>query len=165
MAREIGVSDSTITRHYNGDTKSLPHMSTIQKLVTRYHVSPPSGMGLDDTQGFAEPELTPLPLDDATPAEAPLSPDQHRWQVGRAMAGLSGYRPGDVILMDMAVKPQDGDDVVAQIEDMRGAAATVLRRYHRGWILGGADTEPEFVDAKRVRISGTVVKMWRNRDG
>jgi hypothetical protein len=169
MAREIGKAESTITRHWNGRSKSLPHMSTVVALANRYKIAPPPGFGAEGemTQGFREPEVEPI--EPPPDVKAELNPDQYVWRINTDALLLAGYLPGDECIIDMSLrdKVRDNDIVISTIEDMRGGADSVLRIYKKGWLFGaaaGAAIEPEYVDNKRVAIMAVVIKSWRTRD-
>lgn len=167
IAREIGVSESTITRHWNGESKSLPHISTIRKLIERYQLAPPpalGALGAVQTGGFSEPEVILANESDYAERET-LNPNQSIWIVGRSFSAIAGYRAGDRFLLDMSLTPRDGDDVVANIYDRSGkGAATVLRKFRRAWLFADGNTDPEFADGRGVAVMGVIVKSWRSRD-
>jgi len=160
FAQDAGISHTTLSRALNPN-EPPPNFraDTIAKLISL------SGQPAPDSvraTGMAEPDVLPIaPANDD--AAGHLGPDRHEWQVGASFSRLAGYRPGDRLLVDMAERPCDGDDVLVQIEDMKGGATTHLRRFRRGWVLAGPETEPEYVDGIRVRVAGVVVKSWRLR--
>lgn len=158
VARSCGLSPSTLTRFMNDPAATnVLNGSTMALIEKSYGISDgPAG-------GFAEPDVE-LVVETRGQGEA-FGPNRHRWRVGRNFAALSGYRPGDILTIDMSIPPAEGDDVIAQIEDMKGGAITVLRRLRRGWLIGGSDEIPEFIDGMRVRVAGVVIESVRRRDG
>lgn len=155
IATRCGVSPSTLTRFMNDPTTTTVLSVPVMALIESAYATP------QPTMGFAEPDVTPLAPENEGTADD-MGPDRHVWRVGEHFTGLAGYLPGDRLLADMSLQPVDGDDVLVQIEDMRGGATTHLRKFRRGWAFSSAD-DPEFVDGLRVRVAAVIVKSWRER--
>lgn len=156
IARESGVAPSTLTRVVND-----PNATTVLSAPVMAAIEARFG-ATGEPPGMAEPEVAMIAPPSASAAET-LGPDTHLWRVGGQFAGLPGYLPGDVLTASMAVKPAEGDDVILQIEDMRGGATTHLRKFRRGWAFGDSTVEPEYVDGVRVRVAAVVIEMKRSR--
>lgn len=112
-------------------------------------------------QGFAEADAQ-IDRDISELDGHALSPNQSVWIVGAKFTTLPGYAPGDRFLLDMGVEAREGDDVLANIADLKGGAETVLRRLSKGWLVGNL-SEPLWVDDVRVRIMGVVTRRWWSR--
>lgn len=92
------------------------------------------------------------------------------WTVKGHSLALSGYLPGDRILVDMrhGADARSGDVVVAQVYDvMSGTAKTLLRQYQRPALVSHsadpADWKVYVVDQENVAIRGVVTACWRTR--
>jgi hypothetical protein len=184
LARLTGVSPTTLTRVLN-DPKAKHTLSatTIDAIVRATGYPPPDFAGSE-----AGNALHPLPpaqgqeldglklpaetgdarIDDAVRFLCQADDNFTPWRLNtRALEGL-GYLPGDVVIVDLAQKPEAGDVVVAQIYKARGAD-TVFRLYAKPFLTAAANDRvmrpPLLVDDDRVAIRGTVIAMFRPHRG
>jgi hypothetical protein len=173
IAKEIGVAASTLTRLLNspeGSTATL-HARTISKLqeysgISLFvggDVSAPPG-----PRGLAE-DAVPFDAKSADPAvsaaiKALIGGRQAAdpWTIRtRALEGI-GYRPGDVVIVDLGRQPAPGDVVCAQVYDWgRSDAETVMRIYEPPFLVAASLDEqlrrPLMVDNERVIIKGVLL--------
>lgn len=172
LATDAGLSDTTITRFLNDDehTSALSAL-TVSRIAESVGVAPPGG---DAPTGFRE-DATPYDAGEPAPAndgprvlEAWLAahPDASPWLMRSDVLALAGVRQGDVIIVDMAITPREGDVVCAQIYEGMNAR-TVFRIWQQPYIvgapLGGGPVRPELVDGRRVVIRGVMVQLIRRR--
>jgi len=168
IARKAGVNQTTVTRAYKNpeNYQNVMSTSTIMRIVNEHKVPPPPLPGFGQAVGFAEPEV--IPIEDPDLRGDDLTPDQYAIEVNTRAMMDAGYMPGDMMLVDMAETPRDGDAVIAQnYDNQQGTAETVFRRFkppHLVAISPDHDQfEPLYVDGKKVMIVGVVVKSWRCR--
>lgn len=168
MAREVGMSESAFTRHWNGQIKSLPRLDSIRKLVAHYKIPPPAGMMGEQPapSGFAESEATKY---EGSPGRIVAS-HQSIWTVKSPVLATLGMLPGDRFILDPLVAARDYDVVLAQVYDFdRDTAETVLRIYFEKFLVVPTyltDRTPRLhVDNNSIKIMGVVIESWRTRDG
>jgi hypothetical protein len=178
LANRIGKSPTTLTRFLN-DPKAHHELrlDTVRRIVEATGVQPPLATAGEagppshraEVDGLAlKVETGDLRVDDAVrylcAADANLSP----WRLNTRAVELMGYLPGDIVIVDLAASPQDGDVVVAQIYNARGAD-TVFRLYAKPYLMAAANDRisraPMLVDDKAVAIRGVAVAMFRPRRG
>lgn len=148
IAIQAGLSPSTLTRFVND-----PASTTVLSGTTMARIEAAFA-------GFTEPDVELLADHDGGEA---LTPNQSIWRVGGTFVGLPGYLAGDFLLLDMAVAPQNGDDVLVTIDNLRGGGKTFLRKFRNQWAFGGMATDPDYVDNARVVVIGVILKSWRSR--
>lgn len=94
------------------------------------------------------------------PARAP-------WVLKSRALEVEGFRPGDVLVVDLNASAQAGDVVCAQIYDWQNHAATqtVFRVYEAPFLISAgydrSDRKPRLVDGETVVIKGVVTGMVR----
>lgn len=173
LARRAGVAASTIHRALDPTGTFIMTVTTLTKISQELGIPLPPGLLAGQPQspylsnGFAESELEAL--DGAPQAEGKAAVNQGVWRISSRALELEGYLPGDVVIVDMGVKPSPGDIVCAQIYNFaRGTAETVLRLYEPPYLIGraierGMQPKPALIDGERVVVVGTVVRMIRER--
>lgn len=181
IAKEIGKPASTLTRPLKPSDPgtSMPHQTTIDKIVARYNIAPPNlslpGSQRAPLRGFSE-DAVPYSHDNGSPLDAAVKalvagkPNADPWLIRSRSLELAGYLPGDVVIIDLSARPVPGDAVCAQTEVdlVKGTATTVMRIYERpgsSTILVAASLDPNLrapiaVD-DRVSIMGVIVGMVR----
>lgn len=124
--------------------------------------------GFDEGEASAYGEVDTDPLVDI--AVAALR-DGHGnslepWVLRTGALENAGYRPGDVLMVDAAATPKEGDVVRAQIFDRQGGGETAFRIYHRPFLVAASTARrfltPQMID-DRVEIRGVVVASFRPR--
>lgn len=161
FAQKAGIAPSTILRALAaaGDFDLDPR--TVRKLRDTYGLPPPGGAAT----GFSEPDLAPYEAEDGE-ADMPAAPNVYLKRVGSRVMELDGILPGDVLTLDMARVPAQGDTVEAQVYALdRPVAETVLRLYDPPYLLARtldpAHAKPLLVDGERVRIAAVLVRLAR----
>ncbi|HRN83258.1 MAG TPA: hypothetical protein PK857_00440 [Hyphomicrobium sp.] len=168
LAREAGLSPSTILRALDETNPSSLERRTIRKIVDKHGGPAPT---FADAQfspgGFSEPELTTVYLDTPVFAGATLSPDQYVKEVNSRALELAGWPAGTQALFDMSVEPQPGDVVEAQIYNhVRGTAETIPRLFDPPYIVArtadpDVNQKPQLVDGVNVKIMAVAIKsLW-----
>ena len=161
------ISPSTIYRWLDPGYPFNPSLAKIRQIARAFNVPMPQLDGAESFQGFAEDELQPIAAEDF--AGLPAGADQGRWRITSRVLELAGYKPGDVVLVDLALAPKTGDTVCVQMYDFdTGSAKTRLRIYNHPFVET-ATMDPRLkepavlVDGKSVVIVGTVIRMVRVR--
>lgn len=169
MARAAQVSPSTIYRALDPDSSFVTTVTTLSRISEATGVALPhgllSGQAAYSPPGFNTTELSEV--EDATSKGG--KSNQSAYKIESRTLELEGYLPGDVVIIDMTVKPVPGDIVCAQIFNFnRGSADVVLRLYDAPYLTGRAmdrniQPKPVLIDNERVVIIGTVTRMIRDR--
>jgi transcriptional regulator with XRE-family HTH domain len=176
IAREIGVSTSTLTKPANNpDHPHVMSFSTIAKIARRYHIPPPSGMGDELAAllpGFAADEASPFKFDGPPDFNALIKayiadrPGIDPWRLNARALELAGYVPGDVMIVDLNAAPRTRDVVVAQVFDHEmSRTETVWRLYERPYLVA-ATTDPSLlrpIHEDAAAIKGVVLVSFRAR--
>lgn len=179
IADEAGLSDTTLTRLRRENDGTLLDV-TIQAIKQRHQVPGPFDNMLSGNGRilYAREEATPYDVaaeDDANLKRAIEALVAKRnavfcYRLKTRALELSGYLPGDIVLVDQNRPPAHNDAVCAQIVDYRtGSAETVWRLFQQ---VGGVrllqpraqDAEAfagYVVDDDRVSIAGVIVGAVR----
>ncbi len=170
IATRAGISPSTIYRALEEDGQFVMSTTKLAQVADAFGEDVPDFQAdrAAKPAGFAEDELVRF---EGSAAGLPDTPPHNQgfWTITNNALSLEGYRPGDIVVVDMGVEPQPGDVVCAQVYNFnRGTAETVLRVYAPPYLLvrtmdAGFDLKPLYVDNERVVIRGTVVRMVRER--
>ena len=166
IADRAGVGTSTLYRWMDEGRTDSPSHAALLSLSEAFGVPLPGARTAAPGPGFQESGLARL---DPPEQEMPENPNQSWWRVRDRALELAGFLPGDQVLLDQSVQPRRGDAVVAQIYDTKlGAAETVLRLYaFPALVTRTNDAEftdrADVIDADRVKVMGTVVRLLRDR--
>jgi len=94
-----------------------------------------------------------------------IGPGVDPWVMKSRALEHAGYLPGDILIVDLNAKPQDGDAVCAQIYDRNGKTETAFRIYEYPFLIAAsADPDlrrPVLVDNERASIRGVVMASIR----
>lgn len=176
LAKEAGFANSTLTRFVKSSSEGLLSPATIQAIAEKAHVDPPVGsIATTALAGFREDGV---PYTAAMAAADGTKPAVNALIAGRADASaffmksdvlaLTGIRKGDVLIIDMAATPHQGDIVCVQVESGH-SAKTIFRIFQPPHLLVGAAFDPgavrpEIIDGVRVRIAGVMTELLRRRE-
>ena len=177
LARLSETDPATLTRFMNRpDWPSLLSSRTIQKIVDASGIAPPTGM-------FAAPATRQTGF---RAIETSAYNHEHD-EIGAAIEAMKGgrnaiepmtlrssaldaigYRPGDIMLVDMNLTaPRDGDIVCAQFARASGEVETVFRLYRDGWLVGTSSDPAALIPRNSrdpsVNIMGIVTASLRRR--
>lgn len=178
LATRAGLDHSTLSRFLRGSREGhiLRHSSIVKIeqasgiLFAAGQAAPPPPR----PAGFTELEATPLALDRAEAGHAAIEAviagcnNAGPWVLrSRALEAL-GYRPGDILVVELGAEPRAGDVVCAQVYDWtRGQAETVFRLYQPPCIIAVSPDagllRPHIVDGPQVTIRGVVTHTIRLR--
>lgn len=168
MARDIGLSPSSLTRHMQPNFTRQPRIETLRKIASHYGVAIPQRLlgSTEPPRGFAETDAEPLSGYDVS--EPGWNANQSDWRVKSGVLAAMGCMPGDTIRFDAAVEPVFGDIVIAQHYRPRHTNAdTVMRLYMPPYLvaaeIGRPSIEPITIGSDNVVIMGTMVKRWSLR--
>jgi transcriptional regulator with XRE-family HTH domain len=177
LAVNSGMAASTVTRFVNDESNVTSITQSKLEQVARYTGFRPHQMPGLGRPGFAEPDAVPFDKDDGDHPEwiraAVAAARQGKngvdaWVMkGGALDGI-GILPGDVVIIDLNMRPKANDVVVAQVVDYStGSAETVMRVYQPPFVVAHSmrlgPIRPEQVDEERVSIAGTRVGLLRAR--
>jgi transcriptional regulator with XRE-family HTH domain len=183
LANRAGLDHSTLTRFMAGGREGhVLRFSTIRKLESvsglgftgQGNFAKPLGEAKGHTGGFAENEAVPYRPGQESASDGVIAAaigqknTADAWVLrSRALEGL-GYRPGDVLIVDLAAHPQPGDVVCAQVVDwQKGVAETVFRSYRPPCLVAVTPDEsllqPHIIDHAAVTIKGVVTHLIRRR--
>lgn len=177
LAQDSGFANTTLTRFIKPTSKGVLSPATIQAVAETAGVEPPAGLL------GAERNVSAFREDGAPYTSAMSSEDGTRAAVAALIAGrndaapfliktdvlaLAGIRKGDVLIIDMAATPRQGDVVCVQVETGAGAK-TIFRIFQPPHLLVGASLDPnavrpELVDGLRVRVAGVMTELLRRRE-
>ena len=166
LAKQAGVSTTAITRLFDDDYSGSMNAASIAKIARAAGYPAPSNFGgVEQHQGFSEPEATPF----AGPAERQLTANQSIWTVGTPALVAMGLMPGDRFLLDQSMKPANRDIVVVQQYDhATGTAETLLRVYADGFAVTPLylveGTPRLWIDGSNTACMGVVLESWRTRN-
>lgn len=176
IAREAGLSDTTLTRMFHKGYSGTLSTMTRKRLCETYGVPTPEeweAAGRPPVGGLAEEAVPYQPGRGDADTDAAVRALLHGRKGVDAMVLKTrsledaGYLPGDVVILDTTLPAKDRDLVCAQVYEA-GGATTVWRRYDAPYITDltrnpDARKAPELVDGKRVFIVGVVVGMVRRK--
>lgn len=175
IARRARVSPSTISKFEN-DVDNIAQLEqvTVEKLSLASGVDFWTYDADHPRLGLHEGEARPF-LQDGYDDAIARAVDAFRaggnavdaWQLRSSALELAGYLPGDVLLVDLNAKPEDGDVVCAQVYDRFGRAETQFRLFQRPFVVAASISRdafrPQIVDEDRVIIRGVVIGLVRPR--
>ena len=161
IARALGVKPVDILPEFFVEDRSIPgEVSDVEAEpfdLDTLPAAPPPGV-----------HVSP-PRPDAAIAKAidiliDNNPDRHAFTLRSRALELEGYKPGDILIIDMKKPPRNGEIVCAQIYAGLDAT-TVFRQYMPPFLLPASRAkkyrEPLLVDNMRVKIMGTVIHTLR----
>lgn len=173
LARQAGLTPQTFSKFRNDpDQKAVLDTRTVEKIAAISPIPHYQNKRGAMPEGFDEGESSPFegsvdPLLEKT-VRALLAGNQNllAWRLGTNALENSGYRSGDVLIVDAGAAPKDGDVVCAQIYDQRGGAETAFRIYHKPFLIASSNAPrfmiPRMIDG-RVELRGVVVTSLRGR--
>lgn len=167
IAKRADVKPSTIYRWFDDKFSHVPSYSAIRRIAAAFSIDLP-GASIQRS-GFAESDAARY---EGPPAEfAGLTPDQSDWTLTTRALELAGFKPGDVVRLDMKAVPEPGDAVFAQVYNFElGTAETRFRLYDPPYLVTrtmdpSVNDRPLYVDGERVVIMGPIVRTVRTRFG
>ncbi len=185
LAAAIGVTTTTITKFLNNrDYTSTPGPQTIAALEEFFGEAAPSltsrqlaraprlhGLGEEEAEEYRLPEAGGKCGGRTTEqalVEHLCGPGCTPWRLTSAELAGAGYLPGDILIVDLAATPRDGDIVCARLYDAAaGTARTIFRLWQRPWLvtapLGTPRQKPQLVEDEKRAIRGVVVRSLRGR--
>lgn len=176
IAKVAHVSHTTLTRFNRPDYDGTLNSLTVQQIADAMKVPMPGGSEPEvrsrrqPIQADAE-RLSFDDRDDLAGAVTRLAGDRD-WCISLQMSSraleLRGYLPGDILIVDKAVLPQEGDVVAVSFQEFADSPAQVLVRVYEKLVLTAATlqtdlTKPVIVDSDRVTLLGVVTDLIRTR--
>ena len=163
VAKMIGVSRATMTRWCKPNDPTQPLWENISALAAALDSSPPGWKIINAlppaiTIGGTERQLAG-PIETGTLSE---------WRVPDAAMQAKGYMEGDILKVDDAMMPRDGDVVIANLyatEHRLARNAVRLFKAPDYLVTAAVDTANTEIDlaGKTARIIGVVVESIRRR--
>lgn len=177
LAVRAKVDPSLIQKPFNKNYKGKFGTDTLGKIAAA------AGLRVmewpDRPGGLAEAEAIPFEYDQSGDAIAQNVDRAVReltrgrngrdaWQIQGHALELSGYVPGDIVIVDLNMTPRPKDVVCAQVYDWPNRRAeTVFRVYDPPFLLTNSirfgPQKPLLVDDERVSIRGVVDGLFRRR--
>lgn len=180
VARAAKVNPSTLTRFRNSQDRvgvlsatTMAAVSMVSGVPLPQDVHAPAPAAGAALRGFGESEAALWEGEPTDPVSGAL----------RAMTGSAlhlvpwvlrsnallheGFRPGDILIVDLNAEPKPGNIVLAQLYDWQNprGTETVLRLYEPPYLIASGPVEaakrPELIDQKRVVIKGVMQAMLR----
>lgn len=177
IARDGGINPSTLTRFMNDkahrhalSSLTMRRIAEVVKLPLSSDIAGPAVTGLrEEAEPYiatgADPDLRRL-VDILIGGRNGADP----WILTSGVLEAEGYRPGDLVIVDLNALPaKEGDCVCAQVYDRSGATAeTVWRVYNPPFLMaaplvGATRLKPLMVDNDRVVIRGVITDCLRRR--
>lgn len=175
LAARAGLDPSTLSRFLSGQRQGHAlRPSSIRKIETVSGLAMDGGTPTGPAGGFAEAEAAPLAVAERSPLAAIIAAltDGRRnidpWTLNSRALELSGYRPGDTLLVALGETALAGDVVCAQIYDWpTGKAETMFRIFQPPYLVAStadpALLRPHAVDGQQVQVKGVVIHSLRSR--
>jgi DNA-binding Xre family transcriptional regulator len=174
LARAAGVAPTTLTRKLNDpdDTAILSEL-TIARICNFLGISHPNFTDDAPAIGFSDQEAEPYEASLGDPlaavVKAAIGDREHvvAWVLRSRALEDEGYKPGDILIVDLNRMAQAGDIVCAQLYDWErpGRTRTVFRIYHAPYLVGAGPEPgariPHLVDNRTVMIKGVVKFNFR----
>lgn len=173
IARRADMDPSTITTFMRkDDAMRTLHQANMLSISEALGIALPSEAPASG--GFLEAEAAPYVAAEGDPLQeaiGQLCRDANRFPYALRSDVLihEGYRPGDILIVDMAAEPKEGDIVCAQFYGRNDLerTETVFRLLSRRYLLASgphdAAREPREIMDASVRVMGAVVAMLRPR--
>jgi hypothetical protein len=178
LAKAAGVAATTITRKLNDphDTAILSELS-VARIAAHLGIPAPNFLVDDDQRrGFSETEAALWqsegpddPVADAIAAMTGRALHLVPWELKSQALLHEGYRPGDILIVDLNASPKPGDIVLVQLYDWRNRAGTetVFRLYEPPYLIASGPVEaakkPRLIDTAEIGIKGVVQAMLRRK--
>lgn len=174
LARRSGVNASTFAKFKNDpENKSRLEPGTITLIERATGLKAFDTTQTERPRGLGEQESIPYdaePVEVLNEAVRALRSGRNGvdpWVLRSRCLEVAGYVPGDVLMVDMNAKPEQGDVVCAQVYDRLGRAETVFRIFEDPFLvassLDGTFFKPLLIDNERVVVRGVVVASFRDR--
>lgn len=170
LARQAGLSDSTLTRFFNRQGYNGTLDPTAVQRLSEITGIPGPGVVAEPAQTAFRPESRPYQSEDGLHAivEALLGANVHNMAltIETDLLQLAGLRTGDIVVVSKSEPPREEDVVCAQLG--KGALARlVFRIYQPPYLLTacttGSPMRPEVVDNTNVIIIGVVTHILSQR--
>ncbi len=177
LAKRAGLDPSTLSRFLSpAQAGQSLRQSTLRRIaqVTGIPFNGDAGNSATSYAGLAEPEAQPLDVTPSSMASDVLAhlratiPAVDAWTLKSRALELAGYRPGDILFVQLGTPALKGDVVCAQIYDWHAQRTeTVFRIFQPPYLVAAtADAEllrPYGADEESVVIKGVVLHTLRSR--
>jgi phage repressor protein C with HTH and peptisase S24 domain len=177
ISRRAYLSPGALSRFMNDETRaqllSTPTIAAVAE-VTRYPTAATLLGASHISSGFREEEAVAFqgesndPISD-TIANLINSPNRFAYMLQSDALIYEGYKPGDIVIVDMSTNPRDGDIVCVQFyaRNEEERTQTVFRLLSRRYLIAASPYNPtreprEILDAS-TKIMGTVIASIRKR--
>lgn len=174
LSRETALNASTFSKFKNDpENRKTLEPATVSRIeeasgIRAYELTPyPKPRGLAETESR---RYDAEPVSVVSAAVRALTGDSNgidAWLLKSRCLETAGYLPGDVLIVNLNMRPQAGDVVCAQVYDRGGAVETVFRIFEDPFLVAATYDpslfKPWLVDNDRVVIRGVVVASFRER--
>lgn len=173
LAKKAGVDPSTLSKFMRGTRDG--HVLTfpiIHRLETFSGETFNASSMVPAPPALGEPEAQRLDPASGTALESLVNAARggrntvDPWLLKSRALEAMGLKPGDTLLVDLAMQPKPGDVVCAQVYDwQKGRAETVFRRFDPPYLVAASNDldllRPYYIDGQNVRIAGVVTDSFR----
>jgi transcriptional regulator with XRE-family HTH domain len=174
LSRRTGMNPSAFS-HFKNDPQNKAQLdpSTIAAISEASGIPPLQLIEPVAVRGLAEQESAPyeaVPLESIDGAVKALKAGRNGidpWVLKSRSLENAGYLPGDVVMVDLNARPEQGDIVCAQVYDRLGRAETIFRIYEHPFLIAATLDrnlfKPHLIDNDRVIVRGVVIATFRER--
>jgi hypothetical protein len=176
VARDLGIATTTLTKFLNDPKYKFTPSTPIVAQLERYFGQQAPRANFAGAPG-GTPMLEGLPIsqdgliDGLAAALAALIGSRKSiqlWEIATHALEAAGYLPGDLVLVDPHVQPNDGDVVCAEVADPQtGARHPIFRLFQKPYLLTSALDRnlriPLLVDDRAVIVRGVVTERLSRR--
>jgi len=178
LAKLAGVAATTITRKlYDPDDTAILTDLVIARICEALNVQPPNFLADDAPaarpRGFSDGDAALYDADGETPTarlvSAAIRPGLDPWELKTEALSNAGFRPGDILLMDINATPHPGDVVCAQVYDWNAPqnTRTVFRFFEPPFLVADGPGEefrrPLLIDNQSVVVKAVMLGSIRAR--
>lgn len=177
LARQAGVDPSTLSRFFREvNPGAMLQSHTIEKIARVGGIPPFREEPPKKPRGYSESEAnrywssSPDPLIEAAIAGIRRKLDSiDPWSLNSAALEFAGYSPGDILVVDPAEEPENGDIVLAYLPEADDATTNgaIFRIYEDPYLVAATRTphlqKPLHIVRDQIRVAGVVVASLRGR--
>lgn len=176
LARQAGVDPSTLSRFFREvNPGAMLQSHTIEKIARVGGIPPfreeppekPRGYSAGEAARYGSSSPDPLILAAIAGMRETLN-NVDPWQLNSSALEYAGYSPGDVLIVDPADEPENGDIVLAYLPDPEDLSdGAIFRIYEDPYLVAATRTphlqKPLHIVRDQVRVAGVVVASLRGR--
>ncbi len=175
LAQEAGISHSTLSKFVSDPLNAAQlNSGSVEKIAGAGGIPPYYNTPVAQPKGFSAGEAEPFKIltgDPAGQAVRALAAGRNTieaWVLRSRALEAAGFIPGDILIVDHAATPQDGDAVCVKILDRTGRPETAFRILEAPFLVAasldqGFSRRPILIDNDRTELFGVVTESLRPR--